>query len=228
MHIQKLLALTGMLLLMPAWAAADKAVSARDKLTDATDVIEEIMASPDKGIPRDLLRKAAGIAIFPNVIKAGFVFGGKYGRGVIVHHNKSSNRWSAPGFFSIGAGSVGWQIGAQSTDLILLIRSERGLKSLIKHEFTLGGDASVAAGPVGRKAEMGVDVGFKAEILSYSRSRGLFAGLSLEGAKLNVLDDYNSAYYGKSLSAREILFEGKARAPKSGVRLIQTLKKYSK
>ena len=201
---------------------------ARDKVADATDVINEIMDSPDKGIPRDLLRKAAGVAIFPGVVKAGFVFGGEYGRGVILHHDIRHNRWSSPAFFSIAAGSVGWQIGAQSTDLVLLIRSERGLKAMLRNEFKLGADASVAAGPVGRKAQAGTDIELKTEVWSYSRSRGLFAGLSLEGAKLNSLSDYNRGYYGKSLSAREILLDHNGMVSDSARKLIEALQRFSR
>ncbi|MBN4082557.1 lipid-binding SYLF domain-containing protein [Mariprofundus ferrooxydans] len=214
--------------LFPVQLYAGSASEARDKVDDARDVITEIMTNPDQGIPPDLLHKVSAVAIFPGVVKAGFVFGGKYGRGIVLKHNKKRNTWSAPAFYSIGAASVGWQIGVQSTDLILLIRSERGLKSLLNSEFTLGADAAVAAGPVGRRAEASTDAGMKAEILSYSRSRGLFAGVSLEGAKINVLDSYNHAYYGKALSPRDILLRGKARAPKSGIRLIKTLQKFSK
>jgi len=207
---------------------ASDASEAKDKVDDARQVIIEIMSNPDKGIPSDLLRKASAVAIFPGVVKAGLVFGGKYGRGVVLKHDKKRNTWSAPAFYSIGAGSVGWQIGVQSTDMVLLIRSERGLKSLLKSEFTLGADAAVAAGPVGRRAEASTDARLKAEVLSYSRSRGLFAGVSLEGAKINVLDEYNHAYYGKVLSSKDILLRGKALAPKSAVRLIHTLKKIAK
>lgn len=212
----------------PAMAEHVAPAKAQEKVADATDVMRTIMATPDKGIPHSLLKKAAAVAIFPGVVKAGLIVGGKYGRGVILRHDKATNRWSPPAFFSVGAGSIGWQIGAQSTDLVLVIISEKGLRSLISKEFTLGGDASVAAGPVGRKAEANVDVGLKSAIYSYSRSRGLFAGISLEGAKLNSLVDYNRAYYGKSLSARDILLGGKAVAPKSALTLIMNLREYAK
>jgi len=223
-----ILTLLLMSMMLPAQSYADNAAKAQSKVDDARAVIVEVMSNPDKGIPPDLLRKVSAVAIFPGVVKAGFVFGGKYGRGVVLMHNKQRNTWSAPAFYSIGAGSIGWQIGVQSTDLVLLIRSQRGLKSLLNSEFTLGADAAVAAGPVGRRAEASTDVAMKAEILSYSRSRGLFAGVSLEGAKINALDSYNRAYYGKTLSPRDILLRGKGLAPKSGVRLIRNLQKYSK
>jgi len=214
--------------LLPLSAFADDVREANNKVTDAQEVIEAVMAIPDKGIPKDLFKNVAGIAIFPGVVKAGFVLGGKYGRGVVLRYSKKHHTWTSPAFYSIGAASVGWQIGAQSTDLVLLIRSEKGLKGLLENEFTLGADAAVAAGPVGRRAEGSIDGSFKAEIWSYSRTRGLFAGVSFEGAKINILADYNHAYYGKHLTPQDILLGGKAHAPKSGVRLIHTLNKLSK
>lgn len=201
---------------------------ATELVRDADDVLREVMNSPDKGIPKDLLRKSAGVAIFPGVIKGGFFVGGKYGRGVILRHDTRHKRWSPPAFYSIGAASWGFQFGGQSTDLILVIMNNRGMKSLVRREFTLGGDASVAAGPVGRKAEANVDVGFKSAIYSYSRSRGLFLGVSLEGSKLNELPKYNRAFYGRPLSPRSILFAGKARPPKVARRLMQRLEKLSR
>jgi len=228
MQVRKLIVLLALALMVPVGAVAVEAGKARDIVSEAREIIDDVMSSSDKSVPRDLLRKAAGIAIFPGVVKAGFIVGGKYGRGVVLRHNKHRNTWTAPAFYSVGAGSVGWQIGVQSTDLILLIRSERGMKSLLKSEFTLGADASIAAGPVGGKATAATDIRFTAEIMSYSRSRGLFAGVSLEGAKLNSREDYNKAYYGKSLTARDILFEGRVLAPRSGTRLVLSLQKYSK
>jgi lipid-binding SYLF domain-containing protein len=218
----------GLVLAPMAHAADVSRAKAADKVKVAAEVLKEVMAAPDKGIPRDLLSKAAAVAIFPDVIKAGFVIGGKYGRGVIIKHDPHTKRWSAPAFYSIGAGSVGWQIGAESTDLILVIRHQRGVDSLLKNEFTLGGDASVAAGPVGRSAQAGTDVALKSEVLSYSRSRGLFAGISLEGAKINPLDDYNRAYYGRKVTSRQILLEHKVSAPASAQGLIRDLERYSR
>jgi lipid-binding SYLF domain-containing protein len=218
----------GLMLAPLAHAASSDKSKAMDKVHVAAEVLKEIMDTPDKGIPRDLLSQASAVAIFPDVIKAGFVIGGKYGRGVILRHEPSTNRWSAPAFYSIGAGSVGWQIGAESTDLVLVIRHQRGVESLLKNEFTLGGDASVAAGPVGRSAQAGTDVALKSEVLSYSRSRGLFAGISLEGAKINPLHDYDKAYYGRKLTSREILIEHKVAPPASARQLIEELARYSR
>jgi lipid-binding SYLF domain-containing protein len=212
------------ILLLPSLAFAD---GERDKIADATDVIREIMQSPDQGIPYELLQKSAAVAIFPGVIKAGFVLGAEYGQGVILHHDVKSGRWSAPAFFAIAAGSVGWQVGAQSTDLILLIRNDRGLKAILKNEFKLGADLSVAAGPVGRKAQAGTDITFESEVWSYSRSRGLFAGISLEGARVYSQEESNMAYYGKNLSAKEILLGADIKKPESATRLIHTMEDFS-
>ena len=218
-------ALLATLAMAPVANVKDQAV---DKVRVAAEVLKEIMATPDKGIPQDLLRQAAAVAIFPGVIKAGFVIGGKYGRGVILRHDAATHRWSAPAFYAIGAGSVGWQISAQSTDLALVIRHQRGVDSLLRHELTLGGDASVAAGPVGRDATAATDVALKSEVLAYSRSRGLFAGIALEGAKLNALADYNRAYYGRDVTARQILLEHAVSPPPSARALIEELERYSR
>ncbi len=211
-------------------AGAEEGVrhKAMELVRDADDVLREIMRSPDKGIPRDLLRQAAGVAVFPGVIKGGFFLGGKYGRGVILRHDTNSGRWSPPAFYSIAAASWGFQFGGQSTDLILVIMNRRGMKGLVGGEFTLGGDASVAVGPVGRKAQANVDARLKSAIYSYSRSRGAFLGVSLEGSKLNELPQYNRAFYGRSLSSRAILFGGKMRAPKSATALMERLRRLSR
>jgi len=198
-----------------------------DKVGDAADVIREIMEGPDQGIPYNLLQKSAAVAVFPGVIKAGFVLGAEYGQGVILHHDAKTGRWSAPAFFAIAAGSVGWQVGAQSTDLILLIRSDRGLKAILRNEFKLGVDLSVAAGPTGRKAQAGTDITFETEVWSYSRSRGLFAGIALEGARVYSQEDANAAYYGQKFSAREILLDADIKKPESALRLIHTMEEFS-
>ncbi len=212
------------ILILPSLVFAE---GEQDKIADATDVIREIMQSPDHGIPYDLLQKSAAVAIFPGVIKAGFVLGAEYGQGVILHHDAKSGRWSAPAFFAIAAGSIGWQIGAQSTDLILLIRNDRGLKAILRNEFKLGADLSVAAGPIGRKAQAGTDITFETEVWSYSRSRGLFAGISLEGARVYSQEDSNAAYYGRKYSARDILLGADIKKPESATRLIHTMEDFS-
>ncbi|SPF37626.1 conserved exported hypothetical protein [Syntrophobacter sp. SbD1] len=159
----------------------------------ATAVIREIMDIPECAIPPGLLRCAQGIAIFPGVIKAGFVFGGRYGVGVLLLRN--ADGWGNPVFFRLLGGSFGWQIGVQSTDVILVMKSIRSLDAMCGGNFTLGGDASIAAGPVGRQAEAGVDILLSAEILSYSRNRGLFLGLSLEGASIMLDQVATAAFY---------------------------------
>lgn len=213
---------------MPVASAETMKVKATQKVEDAGDVMHAIMNSPDKSIPKDLLRKSAGVAIFPGVIKGGFFIGGKYGRGILMRHNPKTGHWSPPAFYSIAAASYGLQFGGQSTDLVLVIMNRRGMKSLIKSEFTLGGDASVAAGPIGRKAQANVDLELKSAIYSYSRSRGAFIGISLEGSKLNSLSKYDKGFYGKTLTPKEIIFKGKARAPKSALSLMANMRRYTK
>jgi len=213
---------------MPVAVAGAMKVKATEKVEDVGEVMRTIMNSPDKSIPRDLLRQSAGVAIFPGVIKGGFFIGGKYGKGVVMRHNPKTGHWSPPAFYSIAAASYGLQFGGQSTDLVLVIMNNQGMKGLIKSEFTLGGDASVAAGPVGRKAQANVDVEFKSAVYSYSRSRGAFIGISLEGSKLNSLIEYNEGYYGKALTPRQILLKGKARAPKSALTLMANMRRYAK
>ncbi len=213
---------------VPVAFAGAMEVEATQKVEDAGEVMRAIMRSSDKSIPRDLLRHAAGAAIFPGVIKGGFFLGGKYGRGLLMRHSLKTGRWSPPAFYSIAAASYGLQFGAQSTDLVLVIMNRRGMKSLVKSEFTLGVDASVAAGPIGRKAQASVDVELKSAIYSYSRSRGAFIGISLGGSKLSSLIKYNEGYYGKAFTPRQILFEGKAKAPKSALTLMADMRDYAK
>ena len=192
----------------------------------ATEVLTEIMAIPEKGIPPSLLRNAYGIAVIPGVIKVGFVLGGRYGRGILVV--RTGKGWSNPSFITLTGGSVGWQIGAQSTDVILVFKSSRSIDSITKGKFTLGVDASIAAGPVGRHAEAATDVQLKAEIYSYSRSRGLFAGIALEGAALQIDDDANAAFYGREGISPKDIFKNKAiKAPAVAEKFKQILMKYA-
>jgi lipid-binding SYLF domain-containing protein len=177
----------------------------------AARVFKEIMDAPDKGVPRDTLNGAECVAVFPSVIKAGFIVGGRGGRGVASCRTKSG--WSAPAFFDLKGGSLGLQIGAQSTDFILLFMNSRGLDRLIGDKFEIGGDASVAAGPVGRQAGASTNIRLDAEILSYSRSRGLFAGLELKGVVISQDKDDIQAVYGNGADARGILKDSKFTAP---------------
>ncbi|HTL03624.1 MAG TPA: lipid-binding SYLF domain-containing protein, partial [Vicinamibacterales bacterium] len=152
------------------------------RIAESATVFNEIMAAPDKAIPNSVLSKAEGIAIFPGTIKGGFVVGAQHGRGIISSRLENTREWSAPGFMTLTGGSIGAQIGAQAVDVVLVVMSRRGLTNLVSNEFKVGADAGVAAGPVGREATVGTDVTMRAEILSYSRARGLFAGINLNGS----------------------------------------------
>jgi lipid-binding SYLF domain-containing protein len=179
----------------------------------AAKVFREIMNTPDKAVPVELLDGAECVAVFPDVIKAGFIVGGRGGRGVASC--RTARGWSAPAFFNLGGGSFGLQIGAQSTDFVLLFMDKDGLNSLLSNGFTLGADASVAAGPVGRQAGASTDLKLNAQILSYSRSKGLFAGLELKGVVIKPDKDDMQDVYGEGVTAKEVLQENKVTAPVS-------------
>src|SRR5215210_6958361 len=190
-------------LAMAPLTAADREPAKR--LNAAAAVFSEIMAAPDKGIPQDLIGNAHCIVIVPELKTAAFVIGGKYGKGYLSCRNKDAAGWSAPGTVRIEGGSVGFQIGGSSTDLIMLVMSERGADKLLASKFTLGAEGSAAAGPVGRTATAQTDAQMHADILSWSRSRGLFAGISLQGATLRQDLDDNTTLYGKPMENREIV-----------------------
>jgi lipid-binding SYLF domain-containing protein len=211
------------LALMPLLAKDSEPVK---RLEEAAAVFSEVMATPDRSIPQDLLANAHCIVIVPELKTAAFVFGGKYGKGYLSCRSKSGTGWSAPGTVRIEGGSVGFQIGGSSTDLIMLVMSERGADKLLSSKFTLGVEGSVAAGPVGRTATAQTDAQMHADILSWSRSQGLFAGLALEGATLRQDLDDNSTLYGKKLENRDIVTKG-VRAPKAAAKLIALLNQYS-
>lgn len=196
------------------------------RLGEAAAVFSEVMAAPDKGIPRDLIEKAHCIVIVPDLKTAAFVVGGKYGKGYLSCRRAAGRGWSAPGTVRIEGGSVGFQIGGSSTDLIMLIMSERGADKLLSSKFTLGAEGSVAAGPVGRTATAQTDAQMHADILSWSRSRGLFAGVALEGATLRQDLDDNTTLYGKPLENRDIVTKG-VRAPEAAAKLIALLNRFS-
>jgi lipid-binding SYLF domain-containing protein len=198
-----------------------------EKVVEAANVLEQIMAIPESAIPPSLLQNAYGIAIVPGVIKAGFFIGGRYGTGVVCVRN-AAGTWSNPSFVSLAGGSFGWQVGAQSTDVILVFKTPRSIEGIMKGKFTLGADAAVAAGPVGRRVEGATDVALKAEILSYSRTRGFFAGVSLEGSALQMDDEANAAFYGRSDVRPEDIFNNRGIvAPESALRLRQALATYA-
>jgi lipid-binding SYLF domain-containing protein len=190
---------------------SDSAEAAR--IRDAVSVFGEIMAAADGSIPESILSKAEGIAVFPGTIKAGFIFGGMRGRGVLSA--RTTTGWSAPTFMTLTGGSLGLQVGGQSTDVILVIQNRRGLENFVRNQFKLGADASVAAGPVGRDAQAATDIQMRAEILSYSRARGLFAGVTVNGSTVRADQDANERFYGQRLDAAQITLEekGDMRAP---------------
>ena len=196
------------------------------RIRDTAATLREIMNTPDQAIPQDLLDKAACVVIVPGVKKGAFIFGAKYGKGYISCRKRNNLGWTAPGTVRIEGGSFGFQIGASETDLILLVMNERGADRLLSSQFTLGADASVAAGPVGRSTKAATDALLTAQILSWSRSRGVFAGVSLQGATLREDLDDNQELYGRRLTNRQII-DGNTRLPKSAKRLIGLLNKYS-
>lgn len=199
-----------------------------ERVKDAIEVIEEMVAIPEEGIPEALLSKAYGIAIIPKVIKAAWVVGGRYGKGVLLVRNEKG-RWGNPCFIRIAGGSVGWQIGVQSADIILVFKKRKSIESITEGKITLGADAGVAAGPIGRRAEVSTDIELEAEIFSYSKSKGLFAGVSIEGSAIQIDEKANASFYeSDTISARDILFdEKKLEVPAIARKLIRVLTEYT-
>ena len=177
------------------------------RLTNAATVLDEIMGAADKAVPRSVMEKAEGIAVFPSLIKAGLGIGGQRGHGVLSVRNKNGG-WSNPAFLTITGGSIGAQFGVQAIDLVLVINNQRGLEQLVKNQFKIGADAGVAAGPVGREASASTDIQMRAQILSYSRSRGLFAGATLNGSTINQDRDANERFYKVGYRTGQIVFDG--------------------
>jgi lipid-binding SYLF domain-containing protein len=196
-----------------------------ERLKESYTVLKEIIATPDKGIPSDLLAKAVCAVVYPSVKKAAFIVGASYGRGVITCRSGQDfhGPWSAPAMFALEGASVGFQIGGEATDFVLLIMNEKGAESVMSSKVKLGADASAAAGPVGRTSSAETDVVMKAEILSWSRAKGLFGGVSLEGSTMRSDDGANKKLYGKELSAKEIVREGKVKTPPDGEPFIHLL-----
>jgi len=198
------------------------------RLENAGVVMQEIMNTPEN-IPQEVLEKAECVIVFPSVLKAAFVVGASYGRGAMVCRTGEHFRgpWGAPAMFALEGGSIGFQIGGEATDLVLLVMNERGASSILNSKVKLGGDASIAAGPVGRDAAANTDAYMRAEILSYSRTRGLFAGISLEGSTLRPDDDATADVYGRKLTAKEIVLGRDVEVPESGRHLVAVLQKGS-
>jgi lipid-binding SYLF domain-containing protein len=198
----------------------------QERLENSGTVLQEVMGLPDN-IPQELLEKAECIIVFPSVVKAAFIVGGSYGRGAMVcrtgeHFN---GPWGSPAMYALEGASVGFQLGGQATDLVLLVMNERGASSILSSQVKIGADASAAAGPKGRDASADTDAYLRAEILSYSRSRGLFAGVSLEGSTLRPDDDSSADVYGRKITAKEIVLGGKTSIPPSGQLLVRVLQK---
>lgn len=212
------LATTGSLL----YGAGD----ASKRLDDSAQMLTEIMSAPDKGIPQDFLRTAQCIVLVPGLKKGAFIVGAKYGKGFMLCRKASGVGWSAPAAIRVEGGSFGFQIGGSETDVVMLVNSESGVKKLLQDKFTLGADASVAGGPVGRTSSAETDAQLHAEILTWSRSRGVFAGISLEGATLRPDEDWNTELYGKPITDKEIVM-GDIPAPPAAAKLEGMLDKYS-
>jgi len=206
--------------------AADEKTKTAERLDDSAALFSEIMGTPDKSIPQDLLDKAYCIVLVPGLKKAAFGLGGKYGRGFAVCRQTGGQGWGPPAAMRVEGGSVGFQIGVSSSDVILLVMNEGGMKKLSSSKFTIGADATAAAGPVGRNATAQTDAFMTAEILSWSRSKGLFAGISLDGATLRNDLDENEALYGQRWTMKDILGSG-AKMPPAASKLIAGLNKYS-
>jgi len=196
------------------------------RLKRASEVFTEIMASPDKGIPVNLLDKAECVAIVPGMSKGGIGVGGRYGKGVVMCR-KGGRSWTAPSFLTVEGGSFGLQLGFEKVDLIMLIMNRHGMDALIGDKFTVGADAAAAAGPVGRNASADTDVKLNAEILTYSRAKGLFGGLALNGAVVKQDRDDNHSFYGRDLDARQILIDGSVPMPAEARALAVTLSRTS-
>lgn len=221
----RLLALA--LVVMSAASLTARAGEEENKLADnSVRVLKEIMMAPDKSIPKDLLQKAQAIAVVPDVIKAGFVVGGRHGDGLISVKTRDGT-WSNPSYVSLTGGSVGFQAGVSSTDVVLVFRTQRGVDSIVHGKFTLGADASAAAGPVGRSAQAATDAQLKAEIYSYSRARGLFAGAALDGTAITIDNDANQAVYGDGVTPRRIFEGGVTSVPNAVVDFRDRLEEYT-
>ena len=200
--------------------------SETERANNAVRVLKEIMMAPDKRVPSDLLNSAYAVAVIPDVIKAGFVIGGRHGVG-LISVKAPDGTWSNPSYLSMTGGSIGFQAGVQSTDVILIFRTQRGVDSIVHGKFTLGADASVAAGPVGRTANAATDAQLRAEIYSYSRARGLFAGVALDGSVLSIDNTANQAMYGEGITPRRIFEGGLGNVPDAVVDFRDRLEEYT-
>lgn len=218
-RIQACLIIFSLLLAMPA----DAATREEKRVADAADVLDQLLRIPEQAVPPTLLARAYAVAVIPRVVKIGFGLGARHGKGIIVIR-QDDNSWSNPAFVSLTGGSFGWQVGAQSTDVILVFKTRKGVDGISNGKFTLGADASVAAGPVGRHTEVATDIRFEAEVVSYSRNRGLFAGVALEGSGITMDRKANAAFYGSASMTPEKIFSSSPNiAPDIANTFVQTL-----
>jgi lipid-binding SYLF domain-containing protein len=208
---------------------AQKSDDESKRVNEALTILDEIMAAADKSVPRSVMEKALGIAVFPSLLKGGLGVGGQHGRGILSVRDKKGG-WSNPAFLTITGGSIGAQIGVQAIDLVLIINNQRGLEQLVKNQFKVGADASVAAGPVGRDASAATDIQMRAQILSYSRTRGLFAGVTLNGSTIKQDRDANERFYSVGYRTGQIVFDGMGTPtnPAAVDRWKETLTKYAR
>lgn len=222
---------TNMLLILPCLLLAGfpalRAETAAERLQESAVMLKEILSAPDQGIPQDLLEQAHCVVVVPGLKKAAFVVGGKYGRGFIVCRRDTNSGWGAPAAIRVEGGSFGFQIGASETDVVMLVMNRRGMERLLQSKFTLGGEAEVAAGPVGRGSTAQTDAKMTAKILSYSRSRGVFAGLSLQGATLRQDLDENQELYGRKLTNQQIVMK-RVKPPAAASELLAVLNTHSR
>lgn len=211
--IKKRFPVMALLVLVPALLLHAAELNETKRIAEATLVLDEIMGAADKGVPRSILEKAEAVAVFPSLLKGGLVVGAQHGRGIISVRDKKTGGWSTPAFLTITGGSIGAQIGAQAIDLVLVVNNQRGLEQLVKNQFKIGADAGVAADPVGRDASAATDLQMRAQIFSYSRSRGLFAGVTLNGSTIRQDRDANDRFYGTGYRTSQIVFDGLATTP---------------
>ena len=205
-------ALVGVSLLVSTPAAQSGSAQARQErseeaevITESMEVLRELTATPDKGIPNHLLQRAEAIVVIPSLVKGGFIVGGKHGKGIVSVRDRSTRQWTAPAIAKLTGGSIGWQIGVEKVDLVMLVMNRDGVDELLEDKFTIGGSASLTAGPVGRSADAATNAQMGSKILAYSRAQGLFAGASLEGAGLHADDDDNAELYGEAVRLRDVL-----------------------
>jgi lipid-binding SYLF domain-containing protein len=224
----KKFAFVSMLLVVASHTLTAQASEEAKRISIAGTVLDEIMSASDQAVPRSIMEKAEGIAVFPSLLRGGIVIGGQRGRGILSVRDKKTGGWSSPAFLTITGGSVGAQIGGQAIDLVLVINNQRGLEQLVKNQFKIGADAAVAAGPVGRDASASTDIQMRAQILSYSRARGLFAGVTLNGSTIRQDRDANERFYGTAYRTGQIVFDGLGGAPEPVAEWKAILTKYGK